>query len=965
MSANCPKCGRTFWDSASQGPKEACVICGEDVVADLGESEMPTLAPESTAGGEDDYQPFSDDFVKTRMTEAQEPPPSVVQPGPPPTRIGPAAGETVDVENEPTAPPTRLVPGPPGQKGQASPRPAAGMSPTVIPPGSGAPPAGTSSPPDGEAMQRTALIASQADARVAAEDAPTRMSGEDNPTAVLQGGGAEARRPVPARPSSSSAPESSSALPEDLTGRRLGGFVLKRKLGAGGMGAVYLARQVSLDRDVAVKILPSKFAGDPEYVARFVREALAAAQLNHHNVVQVFDVGEDQGVHYIAMEFVPGSDLGGMIRKDGKLSVEDAAGYVLQAARGLHYFHQRGLIHRDIKPDNLMVNEHGIVKIADMGLAKRTRVISPEERAERDNQPIGLAADGAEELLRKEAAHGHTGANVAMGTPAYMAPEQGRDASKVDHRADQYSLGCTLYYLCAGKTPFSGRTTFEILSKHASEPLIPIEQFVKNVPKELSYIVEKMLAKKPEERYADMGQVVDAIEAYLGVESAQGPYTPREHHVAILEREQAAFYGIKLRKLLPIVRAGLPIFCGLMFAAALLDGAFFTAAAALGLLVLTPIFHFILTGTLRREFAFRRLRSVFFGMTFKGWLVTAAWIAFIGVALYISGLLFPWIAVSLLALVLAGAYEFALVRPIRKKQEAHLNEVHEMLKQLRIRGVSEDALQDFICRFSGEHWEEFFERIFGYEDMVLQRAKAAQWEKVKRRKRYAVWRDPLVRWADDIEEARRERRDQAKMMKAEIARLRAAGMDKKVAEDEAKRMAETGTAAEAPTAIISAGKFTEDDRKRMETMAKDLRRSGRKRSMIGTGFRASRGIAGLVMIAGFAVLAAPATMELPPALRNIVGGWFRAQIGGPMIPEGFGLTYGVTCLLAGIALIISVFSSRIIAPGLALLGALALLLFGYVVPLVGDYRLAFLGSAVAVMLSLILLVGAKMRGKKL
>jgi hypothetical protein len=155
----------------------------------------------------------------------------------------------------------------------------------------------------------------------------------------------------------------------DLTGT-LGGYQLMQKLGEGGMGAVYLARQLSLDRNVALKILSPQLASDPQFVARFTREAFAAAQLSHHNVVQIHDIGQDKNCNYFSMEFVEGQNLSGATKQHGKIEPEAAVGYVLQAARGLKFAHDHGMIHRDIKPDNLLLNNQGVVKVADLGLVR-------------------------------------------------------------------------------------------------------------------------------------------------------------------------------------------------------------------------------------------------------------------------------------------------------------------------------------------------------------------------------------------------------------------------------------------------------------------------------------------------------------------------------------------------------------------------------------------------------------------
>ena len=309
------------------------------------------------------------------------------------------------------------------------------------------------------------------------------------------------------------------AIPDErpLAGR-LGGYDVLQKLGQGGMGAVYLARQISLDRHVALKVLTPSLASDPQFVARFTREAYAAAQLTHHNIVAIHDIGAERDVHYFSMEFVEGQNLGDAVREAGKLDPESSAGYVLQAAHGLKFAHDHGMIHRDIKPENLLLNDQGIVKVADLGLVKRSGT---------DETQITGVAHGS-------GSNDSTQMNMSMGTPAYMAPEQAVDAAHVDQRADIYSLGCTLYDLLTGRPPFMGRSAIEVITKHQREQITPPEMIVRNVPRTLSAILLKMVAKKPDERYQTMNDVIRAMEDFLGV-SATGPFTPKEEHVKVLE----------------------------------------------------------------------------------------------------------------------------------------------------------------------------------------------------------------------------------------------------------------------------------------------------------------------------------------------------------------------------------------------------------------------------------------------
>ncbi len=560
-------------------------------------------------------------------------------------------------------------------------------------------------------------------------------------------------------------------------------------LGAGGMGAVCLAHQISLDRDVALKILPSYMAENPDFLMRFTREALSAAQLTHHNIIQIYDIGSDQGIHYISMEFVRGETLGEITRRQGKLASAVAAGYILQAARGLHYAHERGIIHRDIKPDNLMLNDQGILKIADMGLAKmRGEVRKPGERPGPD----------AASLLQK--ARGDlTMSEVAMGTPAYMPPEQARDASTVDHRADQYSLGCTLYFLIAGTTPYTGNTAYELINKHMMDPLPPLENHAPETPKDLTAVINRMMEKEPEARYPSMAEVIHDLEGLLGVEGMQGAQGPREVHRKLLHEAQQAFYrvkGLKRRKV-----AILGFYLGM----ALLIVAVFTlqtppdvekqtwldrllevdwAKGMVGIMLLSPIASFVLHGVLNKTYLFRRVRNVFTSLSARGWWSLAVSIVLL---VFVFG---ASIIIAILGSALAAvAYELGIRRPLWAERREPLRQVQTMLKELRGHGLSEEALQDFVCNYCGEDWEEFFEGLFGYEALIAARARLSEAEKSGARKQYAVWRDPLARWLEKIEKGRKEKREKRQLADVEAERLKAKGASESEARKQADAMA--------------------------------------------------------------------------------------------------------------------------------------------------------------------------------
>jgi membrane protein implicated in regulation of membrane protease activity len=729
-------------------------------------------------------------------------------------------------------------------------------------------------------------------AHLADSSAPTRPSSDGVPSSIPSGQSGE-------KPRSVSQSASSSPGKMDLTGQMLGGYKITKKIGAGGMGAVFLARQVSLDRDVALKVLPAQLANNPELMMRFTREALSAAQLTHHNIIQVFDVGSEDAVHFIAMEFVKGKSLRELIKADGKLSMDDAAAYVLQAARGLKYAHERGIIHRDIKPDNLMLNEHGIIKIADMGLAK---MVGKKE--------AGGGVDMEDERLI-HATGDLTMAEVAMGTPAYMPPEQARDASTVDHRADQYSLGCTLYYLCAGKTPYEGKTAFDLITKHLNEPLIPLDVVVKNVPPALNEVIKRMLEKEPDKRYADMEAVIRDLEGYLGVASGQGEYKPREEHLGQLEQFQLDYYRAPALKLRKMVVPGffLATLIGVIGAAA--SGSFAVTGGFIGLALLTPIMNFVIEGLSQKTFLFRRTKNVFFGMTMKGWAATIGMSVLALLILYFMQWLVSWILFAVLAGGLAFAYQRLVQAPLRAQRKTPVDRTQEMFKGLRVRGVSEEAVQDFACRFGGDHWEEFFEEIFGYPAMSAMRAKWGAMESVKPRKKFAIWRDPIFRWLDDMEASRRAYRERLVLEKAEKTRLKAKGVSEKEAERQAEDMATQIIATELLPKVPLAGA---DGKLKAQAMTGPARTHNIHRFGISPSiaFRVFRAVLGLFIVFGYlSANKAQFGLNIPDFIVSLYTSFvFSLGFGSSMQAGGIGA-----------ALALSAFSKRTFLPSLIIIGA--------------------------------------------
>jgi serine/threonine protein kinase len=266
------------------------------------------------------------------------------------------------------------------------------------------------------------------------------------------------------------APVSASA---DLSGQILGDYRLLRPLGQGGMGQVYLAEQGSLKRKVALKILKADLAVNPTALQRFKAEAEAIARVSHTNIVQVYAIGEAQGLHFMALEYVEGRTLREYLAKKGPPNLAGALNLMRQVAAALQRAGELGIIHRDIKPENILLTPKGEIKVADFGLSRCFAI----------SQPLNLTQTG-----------------VTMGTPLYMSPEQ-IEGRPLDPRTDIYSFGVTCYHLLTGQPPFRGETAFEVALKHVRDEPALLHELRPDLPSELGAIVHKMMAKAPEQRY--------------------------------------------------------------------------------------------------------------------------------------------------------------------------------------------------------------------------------------------------------------------------------------------------------------------------------------------------------------------------------------------------------------------------------------------------------------------------------
>ncbi|VAX38632.1 Serine/threonine protein kinase PrkC, regulator of stationary phase [hydrothermal vent metagenome] len=279
------------------------------------------------------------------------------------------------------------------------------------------------------------------------------------------------------------------AIPETLMNHPR--YEIMKRLGVGGMGVVYQAEHRLMGRMVALKVINNRLLQNSSMVDRFRLEIKAAARLTHRNIVTAFDAEQAGDVHFFVMEFIEGVDLSTLVSRSGQLSILHACRYIMQAARGVQHAHEQGMVHRDIKPQNLMRTSKGIIKVLDFGLA---RLAGPQDA---DNSLSGLTGEG-----------------TTLGTPDYIAPEQARDSRQADVRSDIYSLGCTFYYLLTGKVPFPTGTVMEKVIAHCESAPEPIQQLRNDIPDAVVAIVEKMISKKPADRFQTPKEVAEALKPF-------------------------------------------------------------------------------------------------------------------------------------------------------------------------------------------------------------------------------------------------------------------------------------------------------------------------------------------------------------------------------------------------------------------------------------------------------------------
>ena len=558
--------------------------------------------------------------------------------------------------------------------------------------------------------------------------------------------------------------ESATSFPAEI-----GPYELIGLLGEGGMGSIYLAKQISLDRKVALKVVKSHLLKNESMMVRFTREAFAAAQLIHPNVVQIYDMGNDRGNCYFSMELVEGQSLQDLIQNNKKLDPEQASNYVLQAARGLECAHNAGMVHRDIKPANLLVNQEGLVKVADLGLVKVP---------ERDDSEIDEGDMSALSSSKQLTQFGST-----IGTPYYMAPEQATSSMSVDLRADVYSLGCTFYVLLTGQRPFDGRTVIEVVAKHTSAALVPPSLIVDRVPEVLSQIIAKMMAKLPEDRYQSMGELIAELENYLGISSA-APFTPAEEDARLMETCADAynfFPMTRVRTVTPLAIFGVALFVALnlvlinwQWATGMLV---FPLAGFISYLITQGINDNTVLYQLWRELSYRKK-----GMALLKWnFAVILWL----IAAVMAGVFFQWLAMASVGIIFgAGIYVF-IDKSIREHRKPLISKCERLMKRMRVMGMDESTLQMFVAKYSGNHWEEIFEQLFDYESKRKVRNELSNTAIGRHKPKFRPWVDVIIDALKRRIEAGDVAQDQVLLQRVEQAGL----LEKGITSGEARKQA--------------------------------------------------------------------------------------------------------------------------------------------------------------------------------
>ncbi|MBX3728818.1 MAG: protein kinase [Candidatus Sumerlaeia bacterium] len=613
---------------------------------------------------------------------------------------------------------------------------------------------------------------------------------------LLDNVGGEARR---AQEAPEPAAAASRPAEERLAGKRFLHYQVEHLAESDADTVTYHARDVDHERDVALKLLRPRQAKDIVRVTRFIREGISASQVVHPNWIEASAAGEWEGLYYICYERITGGSLRSVVETTGPLKTRAAVGYAVQVARALKVAHDRGVIHRNINPDNLILTSGGVVKVAALSL---TKFEAPSAATPDDNRPIlGVGMANV------------TGAGVALGDPEFIAPEQARDAASVDRRADQYALGCVLYYLLTGRPPYVGNSAAEVVAAQAKGAYEPPSRLARDVSPEIERLLDRLLARTREKRCEETWQVVAALEDVIGIERSPEGLSPAAraaaqqaqpsadspsrlaaataNRFAVFKALHERFHAAPLRKVRLLVLLLFFALTGLgTLAAAAWLRDFQGTLTGLALLLLPIFWSVVIDGLLTRSALFLQLRHALLRMGIAGWATAALAALAGGVVAWAMGVLVYWLVVAVLALAMALAYQLGLVLPLRMQRSEVVHGAMDQVRALRETGYSEDVVREGFFEACGHHWEEFFESVFGYEAMLSARTRFVTLRKGVSRGRFGTWRDPLYRWARNVEAARRQEMQERQLARAEALRLQGQGASEGEALRKARREAQ-------------------------------------------------------------------------------------------------------------------------------------------------------------------------------
>ncbi|OJW23888.1 MAG: hypothetical protein BGO49_03375 [Planctomycetales bacterium 71-10] len=558
------------------------------------------------------------------------------------------------------------------------------------------------------------------------------------------------------------------------TPRLVGGCLVLKLLGHGPRGKSLLARPLSLASRVVLKVVSADRGRDAIFVERFLREALATAQLSSPHLIPIVDIGRDGSGTFTAMEYVPGASLAEELARRGKVEPRTAAAWILQAARGLAVAHAQGIWHRDVKPENLRLTPDGLVAVDDLGLETTPSLAAAESARERASSkgPRGKGRTAAEDAPAKAAPI----RRAAVGSPVYMAPEQARDALLIDGRADVYALGCTFYHLVAGRPPFAKATAAELIAGHQEEEIVPPREFAPQIPPALNDAILTMTRRTPEERYPSMDVVVDVLEAALGLRGDRA--TPDEEEYRAAVGEAAALLhdapAARLRSRILVAAGGAWLALLLLLLAM---RAFRPLVVAGGFGLLTAGALATASKSLRPSGLVDLLRELFLGGGIRSWIVTGLGALFLlGMASY-GGFLGSMIFLTICVGGLIGGFHHYVERPYLVDREAAVAKVRDPLRRLRRSGVDERGLRDELIVAAGPGWEPLFGAVFGERALAAERLRALDDPTAPSGEGRRWWSGRLERLLAGLVQMRRDARLRRLFQDVEEARFEAEGLN--------------------------------------------------------------------------------------------------------------------------------------------------------------------------------------------